>query len=63
MSIPGIALYVVGALVVLYIVAATWRSKDPGSRGRHVNRRDGRGLRAGDSSASVSSAETHDPTE
>ncbi len=30
MSEPGIGLFVVGALFTLYVVAATWRSKDAG---------------------------------
>jgi hypothetical protein len=34
MSNIPIALYVVGALLTLYVVAATWRSKDASSHAR-----------------------------
>jgi hypothetical protein len=33
-----VAFYVVGALFVLYLVAATWRSKDQAPRGRDRDR-------------------------
>ena len=34
MGNPGIALYVVGVLFTVYVVAATWRSKDADSQVR-----------------------------
>lgn len=39
MSNLGIAGYVLGALLTLYIVAATWRSKDADACGREARRR------------------------
>jgi hypothetical protein len=41
-NIP-VALYVLGALFTLYVVAATWRSKDSSSRGRRDIPRRGNG--------------------
>jgi len=43
MSNLGIACYVIGALVTLYVIAATWRSKDADpharrDRPRHASR-------------------------
>jgi hypothetical protein len=35
----GIAFYVIGALVTLYVVATTWRARDPAGRVR-ARRRD-----------------------
>jgi len=34
MSNLGIAFYVVGALFTVYVIAATWRSKDAETHGR-----------------------------
>jgi hypothetical protein len=38
MNNVGIAFYIIGALVTLYVVAATWRSRDADARVRERSR-------------------------